>query len=160
MEEVWKWVVGYEGRYEVSSLGRVRSLKFRSNGGLQIMKTTPNYAGYPVITLGKERKQHRVHVLMLEAFVGPCPEGLMGCHKNDTNDDNRLDNLYWGTWEDNCDDMKRNGARKGERNGRSKLTDLQVSEIARRRHAGELLKTLADEFGVSLVRVSQIAKAA
>lgn len=58
---------------------------------------------------GGERKICRVHVLVLEAFVGPRPDGLQGCHWNDIKTDNRLENLRWDTASANMHDKVRNG---------------------------------------------------
>ena len=51
----------------------------------------------------------RVHRLVLEAFVGPAPDGMDGCHRDDDKDNNTLDNLYWGTRAENMADQVRNG---------------------------------------------------
>lgn len=63
--------------------------------------------GYPMVTVAGRKE--RVHVLMLEAFVGPRPAGQLGCHKNDVPGDNRLGNLYWGTKSHNGIDCVNNG---------------------------------------------------
>lgn len=153
--EVWKDVVGLEGRYEVSNLGRVRSLAFRGRGEAGLMRPSPNYSGYQVITLGAHRKQYRVHVLVLEAFVGPRPPGMQGCHNNGDRADNRLENLRWDTPKGNIADRRSFG---GELNPRAKLTDAQRAEVIRRRLAGETAAALGREFGVSSVRVCQLVK--
>lgn len=155
--EIWHPVPGFVGRYEVSNLGRVRSLQFRSNGDPEIMTSTRNHAGYHVVTIGKERKQFRVHCLVLEAFVGPRPPGMQGCHNDNDKDHNALSNLRWDTPKGNIADREK---KFGSDNPNSKLSDEQRSEIATRRKSGETLKSLAQEFGISGVRVSQIAKAA
>lgn len=123
MIEAWLPVVGLEGRYEISSEGRVRSLAFRSNGLPQIMKSTPNYAGYHVLTLGVERKQHRVAVLVLTAFVGPRPSPQHeACHGPDfTKSNNRLRNLRWDTKSANCLERD-NSYMKGDRNPQSRVS--------------------------------------
>lgn len=103
-QEEWKPVVGYEGLYEVSDRGRVLSLHRD-----QLLAPTPHGA-YPGVTLcgrGRE-KRAKVHVLMLEAFVGPRPEGMVGRHLNDQKSDNRIANLEWGTPAQNREDARRN----------------------------------------------------
>lgn len=119
MEEQWKPVVGHEGFYEVSDKGSVKSLPrsfdrkdgkpFRLSG--KTLKPERNKDGHLRVTLAKCGQNRRVfvHVLMLEAFTGPRPEGYVACHWNDIPDDNRIENLRWGTHEDNGDDMVRNG---------------------------------------------------
>lgn len=114
--ESWRWVVGYEGLYEVSDLGNLR------RGGEQ-RKVSKNYAGYRVVTLSKSgtRKQHRLHCLVLEAFVGPRPEGFQGCHHDDDKENNRLENLAWKSVGDNHRDRSANGRTAcGDRHGRYK----------------------------------------
>lgn len=153
MIEEWKPVFGFEDRYLVSNLGGLISLAFRGNGQPKRMVTTKNYAGYHVITLGPERKQKRLHVLVLEAFVGPRPTGLQGCHGDNNKDNNRLDNLRWDTPKGNTADRQ---SYKGSKNPNAKLILSDVLEIRRRRLAGEKLAPIAKDFGVSTTRISQL----
>lgn len=154
--ETWKPISGYEGRYEVSDMGRVRSLHFRGHRGSKVMTTVRNYSGYHVVSLGsKPKKQYRVHVLVLEAFVGPRPEGMQGCHRDDDKDDNRLCSLRWDTPKANA--AERNTA-SGERHGNSKLSDTQRSEIVSARRTGEKIADIAKRYGITDVRVSQLYK--
>ena len=113
--ETWKSIPGYEGLYEVSDLGRVRSLDRIDTAGRRckgrVLKPRPNEWNRYSVYLCKDgyNRIRKVHQLVLEAFVGPRPEGYEACHKNDESTDNRLDNLYWGTREQNIADQKRNG---------------------------------------------------
>lgn len=113
--EQWRPVVGYEGRYEVSDHGRVRGLDRRvrtKGGGMMTVKgrvlaPAPNGNGHPAVSLHREgvSKTWKVHTLVLEAFVGPRPEG-MGCRHLDSNpENNHLSNLCWGTQTENMKDM-------------------------------------------------------
>lgn len=114
--ERWCPVVGWEGLYEVSDFGRMRSLDrtiMRSDGRSMTRRgaplhPTPDSHGYPTMKL-PDRRTYRVHVLVLEAFVGPCPPGMEGCHENDIGADNWLENLRWGTPSENQHDKVRNG---------------------------------------------------
>jgi hypothetical protein len=95
MEEIWKPVVGYEGLYEVSNLGRIKSIRF----GEKIMKLRYDKGGYLTAGLTKNNKQTilLVHRIVLKAFVG-LPENKQECdHINRNRDDNRLENLRWVT---------------------------------------------------------------
>lgn len=111
--ERWLPVVGFEGRYEVSDRGRVRSTAAvfpRWVNGVEqiyhrkeyVKKLTRHPAGYMYASLfdrqtGRENGYAKVHRLVLEAFVGPCPDGMEACHGNDVPGDNRLENLRWDT---------------------------------------------------------------
>lgn len=112
---MWKPVVGYEGLYEVSDSGFVRSKnridsrnRFREGC---LLKDWPSSFGYPKVTLSKEGKKidREVHLLVLESFIGPRPDGLFGLHKNDNPVDCRLENLYYGSRSANVLDAIRNG---------------------------------------------------
>lgn len=114
--EIWLPVVGYEGLYEVSNRGRVRSLPRRdAQGGQRRMRmhrpSRMDAYGHLGVKLRKdgEVRSRYVHQLVLEAFVGARPEGTIACHWNDVSDDNRVENLRWATPRDNRNDMIRNG---------------------------------------------------
>lgn len=120
--ERWRPIPGYEGSYEVSDLGRVRSLdrmdargRTRTGRLLRLRRTTRNHLA---VALYKDltRRDYQVHHLVLVTFVGSRPPGTEGCHWNDDPTDNRLDNLRWDTRSANCLDSVRNGghARAGK----------------------------------------------
>lgn len=110
--EIWKPVVGFEGRYSVSNLGNVRSESREMSHNMwgtpyhkkaQIMSLTNDKRGYKVICLRKEGKpkNQRVHVLVATAFI-PNPENKETVnHINGLRDDNRVENLEWCTFEEN-----------------------------------------------------------
>lgn len=110
MEEVWRPVVGYEGQYEVSNLGRVRSLdrivKSRVRSGQKIkgrMLTKRCHKGYFRVALSENNSTSNffVHRLVAAAFI-PNPENLPCVnHKNENKLDNRVENLEWCTYEYN-----------------------------------------------------------
>lgn len=106
MCEEWKPAPGYCGLYEVSDFGNVRNARTR-----QRLKQYPDSGGHPYVWLYgyNTRKKRRVHHLVLEAFVGPRPDGMVSCHYNDKPDDNRLSNLRWDTQSGNMSDCLRNG---------------------------------------------------
>ncbi len=109
MEEIWKDIEGYEGKYQVSSLGRVRRLAYtfkrRNRWGVcdnvisAGMMSLRNVKGYLSVQLRDEtkRKHHQVHRLVAAAFI-PNPDGLPEVnHKNEDKTDNRVENLEWCT---------------------------------------------------------------
>lgn len=120
--ERWLPVVGYEGIYEVSDHGRVRSVDrvvltasgTRSYKG-KILRIVSRHHGYPGVSLRRPgvRKTGYIHRLVLEAFVGPCPEGMEGCHNDGTASNNRLSNLRWDTSIANAQDKARHGTNYG-----------------------------------------------
>lgn len=98
MEE-WRDIQGYEGHYQVSSCGRVRSVK---SGGL-VMKSWLPKNGYPTVTLWlrNKKKNHLIHRLVAMAFI-PNPEGLSDVNHIDENKmHNSVENLEWVTHLDN-----------------------------------------------------------
>lgn len=123
MSEEWKDVIGYCGLYQVSSLGRVKTLargvKKRIRGTdcvvhykERILSQAKDERGYLRVSLwdgsGKEKKR-QVHGLVLSAFVGPRPEGMDCCHNNGNPSDNRIENLRWDTRKNNMADAKAHG---------------------------------------------------
>ena len=101
--EHWRPVVGYEGLYEVSSIGRVRNVVREK------ILTPSDSNGYCTIGLRRDGKHKTklVHRIVLEAFVGPCPDNMICRHLNCRRKDNRSKNLRWGTHKENGEDMRR-----------------------------------------------------
>ncbi len=105
--EEWRPVVGYEGLYEVSDTGRVRSL--RAN---KIMRLQHHQQfGYKILTLSGHGKRitKLIHVMVLTTFVGPRPDGLVACHNDGNPANNTLANLRWDTQSSNLLDAVRQG---------------------------------------------------
>lgn len=121
--ETWRPVIGFEGFYEVSDIGRVRSVvrTVRARGGmLSVLKgrllkvpihNTWGRRSYRVAGLCRNGRKTNVlvHRLVLEAFVGPPAPGQLGRHLDDDSLNNCVENLAWGSLQDNADDRKRNG---------------------------------------------------
>lgn len=161
MSERWLPVPGFEGLYEVSDLGRVKSLprqvKRGNLGGLWLMpgrmlKPYRSSNGYLTVNLCKDGvpTSMQVHRLVLLAFAGPCPPWLEARHGPGGPLDNRLANLSYGTSAENKRDKIRDGTHPGgERNASAKLTTPQVIEIRSRYSHGESQAALAREYGVT-----------
>lgn len=120
MEE-WRDVVGMEGCYQVSSLGRVKSLARRIWFGTRwcswrekiLIPQRGDSCGHMKLTLCPtgRRVQVLIHRVVLEAFVGPCPAGMESCHFPDRDrSNNRLDNLRWDTHLANMNDRRIHGS--------------------------------------------------
>lgn len=113
MSEKWLPVVGYEGYYEVSDLGHVRSTRAATNSkpGRLLKQRGGGWGGYYRVCLSRDGVPvtFRVHHLVLEAFTGARPEGMVACHANDIKHDNRAENLRWATPRENNLDAVVNG---------------------------------------------------
>ncbi len=150
--ENWLPVVGYEELYEVSDLGRVRTIKTG-----HIKKPTPNTKdGRPCLLLWKKNKYRlfKVSRLILLAFHGPRPQGYEGCHSDGIVTNNLASNLRWDTRSNNQRDRVKHGtSNRGERCGTAKLTELQVHYII---DDARLQREIAAEYGIRQSQVSRI----
>jgi hypothetical protein len=150
MEEVWKDVVGFEGKYEVSNLGRIRSLPHETlivrNFGTpyylpklgRIINPQPRRHGYLSVWLygnggnnGRTGKQYSVHRIVAEAFC-PNPNGCEEVnHINEDKSDNRACNLEWCTQLDNvayaAENMKKQKTECRATNTGEKYISLRMS---------------------------------
>ncbi len=164
--EQWRDVVGYEWHYQVSDMGRVRS--FRSNPP-RILKQNTSWQGYKRICLSKKNKTRNfsIHVLVLEAFVGPKPEGMQARHFPDRDKaNNRLANLSWGTQEENSTDKVIHGTSligrkrpdmQGEKSCQAVLNDEKVLQARAMWKSGNYLqRELAAIFGMSKSGIQKI----
>ena len=118
--EVWKDIPGYEDRYQVSNLGRVRSLPHKVRGrcpsGTEFWRVSPGKmlrpgrmpSGHLSVSLGRHNSLC-VHYLVLLAFVGPRPDGYDVCHIDGNPENNTLENLRYDTRTENILDVFRNG---------------------------------------------------
>jgi hypothetical protein len=113
--ERWRPIPGYEGSYEVSDLGSVRSLDRITDRGRKWRGRTLAPAvmprGYLIVTLWRDGKQRSalVHRLVLSAFVGPAPDGTEALHGDGDPANNMLSNLSWGTHAENQADQVAHG---------------------------------------------------
>lgn len=119
MNEEWRPIDGWEGLYDVSDQGRVRSLArtvVRSNGWIQpwperILRPGTTPYGHLTVRLMRngQGRSHYVHRLVLEAFTGSAPDGCECCHRDGNHTNNSIANLYWGTRSENLHDQVRHG---------------------------------------------------
>lgn len=164
MTEFWRAVPGYEAAYEVSSLGRVRSiprltLRGRRVGG-EIMQCARGNNGYYNVTLkvDKSVKRFGVHQLVARAFI-PNPEGLPEIHRIDGDPaNNSVDNLEWVSHAENMRRAALNGRRPlGEAHGLHRLTEADVRSIRCLVAAGQSARGIGCQFNVSKTTVLSIA---
>ena len=150
IKEIWKDIEGYENLYQVSNLGRVKSLNYKRTGKEKILKQSKDSKGYFVLNLRINgiTKLFKVHYLVAKTFI-PNPENKLEIdHINTIRTDNRVENLKWVTRKENCNneltkqhnsDSKKNNnngipGRKGEDNPYSKI-------IVQLNLEGEFIKT-------------------
>jgi NUMOD4 motif-containing protein/HNH endonuclease len=167
LQRGWKPVPGYEGLYEVSDGGQVYSVPRivargvsgpRAVGDSLMAGRINQVSGYRQVALSRDGKRWMasVHVLVLIAFVGPCPDGQEARHLNGNPADNRWpENLCWGTPVENAEDRRRHHGRHAG----AKLTEERVRAIRARYAAGETNQSaLAREFGVTRRAIQNLIK--
>jgi len=167
MTEVWKPAIGFEGLYEISSIGRCRRIR-SAYGVPRIRVLRPGYnRGYAFYVLVDReiRKNLRPHRMVYEAFVGPIPEGMQINHKNGKKADNRLENLEVVTPSENTMHGFRVLGRKpvinafpGDLNPRAKLKKSQLPEIFKLRALGWSQQRIADKFGIDQTNISRVLR--
>lgn len=156
--------MGFDGYYEASDLGRVRSISRQVAFGKNKTRTTESRIlrpiagtrGYPVVNLTRpgKRAQKFLHHVVLEAFLGERPDGTQACHNNGDRDDARLVNLRWDTPSSNHKDKRKHGTwQVGERANNVKLTEKIVLTI---RAKGLTAAQASREFGLSKTNAARI----
>jgi len=141
-DEVWRPIRGYEGHYEISNHGNVRSLKNNKN---KLLKNIIGYKGYRVVNLSlndKKVKKYKIHVLVLEAFIckRPGPTHLIhACHNDGNRTNNHLHNLRWDSPRNNQLDLIKHNPK------RHKLKESDILKI----------RKLSKEEGLSASQISR-----
>lgn len=163
MKEIWKDIKKYEGIYQVSDLGRIKSLARFGCKKERILKPCKDSGGYLYIRLyNNEKIDYRIHRLVLETFVGPCPPGMECRHLDGNKENNVLENLCWGTHSENVCDTINHGTffvhdNRGSKCGTSKLNEWQVRIIKKLLKDGYLTtKEIAKIFNVSVNTIYSI----
>lgn len=165
--ELWRPVVGYEGWYEVSSIGRVKRVgqgaKVSTGGILRPSKNTNGYLRVALSAGDGNQKHIYVHKLVAQAFIGPRPDGHEVNHKDSDRTNARCENLEYVTRSGNMQHMilqgrspteKQKHNSSGERNSSAILDKSMVVEIRTRAANGEMHKDIAKEYGVSKSTIS------
>lgn len=162
-EEIWLPIPSESG-YEASNLGRIRSIdraivyssgRTRVHPG-QILKPR-KYPESGYLYVRPNQNTRKVHRLVAEAFHGPCPEDKITCHKDGSRDNNREDNLYYGTQKDNMADRVRHGtAAIGSNHPRAKINEEDVRKIRTLAKNGLPYPEIAKGFAIGTAMVSHI----
>lgn len=106
----WRDVVGFVGYYQVSRFGGIRRL--RKDGTVhRVLRPSLTVFGYRRVSLyiGGVATEIKVHRIVLEAWVGPCPPGYEGCHNDGDRNNNHISNLRWDSRRNNALDAVRHG---------------------------------------------------
>lgn len=164
--ERWLPVVGYEGVYEVSDLGRLRRLFFRNRNTprkekVQLRRSSYGPNGRPrvILSMDGKGKNKQVYRLVLEAFVGPCPPGKQASHLDGNTRNSNLSNLIWETPGENSRRKKAHGTLLvGTECPSSKLNPYAVRWIRDSYEKGATFISMSRELGVSYQAVSNVAK--
>jgi len=160
INEIWIDIPNYDGLYQVSNLGRVKSLQY---GKERILKPNRNKYGYlmQAITKNKKLKLCTIHRLMMLSFKpDEYFEGAEVNHRNGIKDDNRLENLEWCTSSENQKHAYIMGLQKpqsGYKNGMAKLTQEIINKIRTEYKTENITqKNLALKYNISRSHVSGI----
>lgn len=146
--EQWAAVPGFSD-YEASTLGRVRRVR-GTRAGI-ITPRTRNCDGYLEVRLTSDGKRHpkSLHGVVLSAFEGLRPEGHEGRHLDGNKLNNKLNNLQWGTPQQNTADKIAHGKMRGARNPKAKLTAGCILRMRDLRCAGTPYASIGTWFGVT-----------
>jgi len=167
--EIWKPIPGWEGLYEASSGGRVRSLDRITNGSQGSKRLTKGRVlspgltkhGYQIVVLkrtGEKGISSAVHRLVCTAFHG-IGDGLDAAHGDGNRTNNRADNLRWATRSENHSDKLLHGTMNcGTRHHNAKLDPDKVRSIRSLAATGEVFSVIAKRFGIDQSNVSYVVR--
>ncbi len=182
--EIWKDIPGFDGRYQASNFGKIKSYRIKisrpntrdknyiqtrwyGKGGLlnQNFISQGGKFTYYYLTLTKNKisKKYLVHRLILLTFVGDCPEGMVACHNDGNGHNNRLENLRWDTASANQKDRAKHGTdnfpvMKGIDHPLCRLTEENIYEIRNTRKYKGYRIYLSKKFNITVSNVSEIVK--
>lgn len=166
---------------EHRTISWIDGYRFSSNGAIQSRRKCNRWGGYTdewrdvyfrkdpdtghlsvrVTVDGVKRKLY-VHRLILEAFRGPCPDGMEGCHDpNPDPSDCRIENLRWDTRKANISDCKKHGRMRravGSKQHLAKLTEKDIPLIRQLALDGVMHHVIAERFGVTRAAISYIVR--
>lgn len=162
MEE-WRDITDYEGVYQISNLGRARSLD-RPSGAYRkgrVLRAATSKLGYKYIILcrGGFRKLAKLHRLVAAAWHGPCPKGKECAHLDGSKDNNVPENLKWVSHKENMEHTAIHGVNRvfiGVANKMAKITEADVLEIRQRWLDGESHRDIARHYSIGKSSVCNI----
>ncbi len=125
--EIWKDIEGYEGKYQISNLGRIKKINKTSLNEEHYLKPYVNQRGYCTVKLFKTvRKEERIHRLVAQAFISNPENKTEVNHIDGNKQNNTTANLEWTTPEENVRHAFKTGLNRGRKPA---LTDKQKCEI-------------------------------
>ena len=168
--EVWTTVKGYEGIYEVSTFGRVKSLYRKVDSSTAKTRRTTTFKERILSTREGDNGCLRVslysngvpttfsvHKLVTDAFLGPMPDGMERCHNDGNNKNNRLSNLRYDTPKNNNADKRKHGTHlQGSKIPCAKLDESKVAYILAEHAKGRTQRSFAEQFGVCHHTISKV----
>ena len=161
-KEIWKDIKGYEGLYQASTMGRIRSMDrkvIRSDGQIRnfkskiikpVKKIKNNETLFVSLSKNNRLKTYTVHKLVMLAFKGERPDGMVICHKDGDTTNNNLNNLRYDTPLENNIDQFRHGIEKG------KLSNDDVLKVRKMYKDGYKTKEISEFFNVGKWVVQRI----
>lgn len=163
MKEIWKDVIGYEGWYSVSSLGRIR--RDRPSTGAKVGRILKQYkhkGGYYFVGLSKDciEKNIDVHRIVAKAFIGIPEKNLQVNHKDCNKLNNKISNLEYLTPKENTNHSIRNGLSPfGSNHKNSKINEKDVIKIREIYSRGDITQQrISEKFGLSRSSIGNILK--
>ena len=158
-----KPILGFEG-YSADERGNIFSSRPMARYSVppivpRLLKPAKSGSGYWTVRLCKNGKSFTksIHTLILETFVGPCPEGMEACHNDGNRTNNVLSNLRWDTRRNNHLDKKDHGTWQcGENHGCAKLNESEVLKIRELSELGVKRSEIAGAFNVAYTTVGHI----
>ena len=170
MQEIWKPVPGFEGRYDVSNMGNVRTVgrfinaprgreRWIQERNLSTHITTRGYV-QTMFKIGTKNIHQLIHRVVASAFIQNPHELPQVNHIDGDKTNNHVENLEWCTSQDNCTHARREKLyeqARGERGGGAKLTNEEVLFIRTRLASGETHTAIANDYSISRTVITRIA---
>lgn len=160
--------------YSVSEDGSVfthrkRYGKGQGNGGgvkidwgyIRKLNSYRGHGGYWYVSVSTEQGQRSipVHTMLMDAFVGPCPDGYEVRHLDGNPENNNLENLKYGTRQENAADRVRHGSQpRGESHGRAKLTRNDIKAVRAKHSDGATIASIARQYAMAESTIGDIVK--